>query len=83
MIAESDKKLRLLIDVDALPAKRPIFVTLVGFPPDQILALAARENVDLIVMGMHNATGTASHWPFEVFSHIVARAVCPVLSVRA
>lgn len=83
MIAESDKMLRLLIDADKMPAKRPIFVTLVGIPADQILAIAARENADLIVMGLHKATGAATHWPFEVFSHVVARAVCPVLSVLA
>lgn len=83
MIAESEKKLRGLIRPEAVPAKRPMFVTLVGNPVDQILALADREKVNLIVMGMHKAGAFASHWPFEVAAEVLARAQCPVLSVRS
>ncbi len=82
MVAESDKRLRNLIDPGEMPTKRPIFTTLVGIPADQIVAMANRESADLIVMGMHRATALATHWPFEVASHIVARAQCPVLSLR-
>ncbi len=83
MVAESEKKLRRLIAPEATPAKRPIFVTLVGSPADQILALADREKVNLIVMGMHKPGAFASHWPFEVAGQVFARAFCPVLSVRS
>ena len=83
LIAESEVKLRSLISPADMPGKRPEYVTLVGVPAEQILALAARETVNLIVMGMHTGTALASHWPFEVASQIVARATCPVMSVRS
>jgi nucleotide-binding universal stress UspA family protein len=83
MIAASDMKLRSLITPENQPAKRPIFVTLVGAPANQILALANRENVELIVMGMHKPGAFASHWPFEAAGQVIARASCPVLSVRS
>jgi nucleotide-binding universal stress UspA family protein len=83
MIAASDEKLRSLITPESQPAKRPIFVTLLGPPANQILALANREKVNLIVMGMHKPGAFASHWPFEVTGQIIARALCPVLSVRS
>lgn len=83
MIAASDTKLRSLITPENQPAKRPVFVTLLGPPANQILALANRENVGLIVMGMHKPGAFASHWPFEVAGQVIARASCPVLSVRS
>jgi nucleotide-binding universal stress UspA family protein len=83
MIAASEKKLRNLITRESQPAKRPVFVTLLGPPASQILALASREKVDLIVMGMHKPGAFASHWPFEVAGQVIARASCPVLSVRS
>ncbi len=82
LIAESEVKLRSLITPQDMPTKRPEFVTLVGVPANQILSLASRETVNLIVMGMHKGTALASHWPFEVASQIVAGAMCPVMSVR-
>jgi nucleotide-binding universal stress UspA family protein len=83
MIAESEKRLRSLITSETMPTKRPIFVTLLGSPADQILALAERENVNLIAMGMHKPGAFAAHWPFEIASQVIARAHCPVLSVRS
>lgn len=83
MIAESERRLRSLITAETFPTKRPIFVTLLGAPADQILALAERENVNLIAMGMHKPGAFAAHWPFEIAAQIIARAHCPVLSVRS
>lgn len=83
LLAESEIKLRSLIPAEAMPAKRPVFVSLVGAPADMILSLADREKIDLIVMGMHKPQAFASHWPFEVGGQVIAHAWCPVLSVRA
>ncbi len=83
MIAESERRLRGLITAESVPTKRPIFVTLLGAPADQIVALAERENVNLIAMGMHKPGAFAAHWPFEVAGQVIARAHCPVLSVRS
>lgn len=83
LVAESEKKLRNLLTPENTPSKKPVFLTLVGFPADQILAVANRENVNLIVMGMHKPGAFAAHWPFEVAGHVIAHAHCPVLSVRS
>lgn len=83
MITESERKLRSLISPETEPAKRPIFVTLLGSPADQILSLARREEVNLIAMGMHKPGAFAAHWPFEIAGQVIARAQCPVLSVRS
>jgi nucleotide-binding universal stress UspA family protein len=83
LLSESEVKLRSLIPVEAMPVKRPVFVSLVGAPAEMILKLAEREQIDLIVMGMHKPKAFASHWPFEVAGHVIAHAFCPVLSVRA
>ncbi len=83
MIAESERRLRSLIGAENAPSKRPIFVTLLGPPADQILAISKRENVNLIAMGMHKPGAFAAHWPFEVAGQVIARAHCPVLSVRS
>jgi nucleotide-binding universal stress UspA family protein len=83
LLSESEIKLRGLIPTERMPSKRPVFATLVGIPSDTILSLADRERTDLIVMGMHKAKAFSSHWPFEVASHVIAHAMCPVISVRA
>jgi nucleotide-binding universal stress UspA family protein len=83
LVNESEAKLRGLIKANATPAKQPVFATVVGAPADMILSVAARENVDVIVMGAHKPGAFSSHWPFEVAGHVVAHATCPVISVRA
>ena len=83
LVAESEKKLRDLLTAETVLSKRPVFVTFVGSPADQILAFANRENVSLIVMGMHKPGAFAAHWPFEVAGQVIAHAHCPVLSIRS
>lgn len=81
-VAESEAKLKDMIPPDSMPAKPPLFLTLIGIPSEQILNFAEREDADLIVMGMHKGTELASHWPLEFAATIIAGAKCPVLSVR-
>jgi nucleotide-binding universal stress UspA family protein len=83
LLSESEVKLRSLIPIEKMPAKRPVFATLVGSPADMILSTADRDRTDLIVMGVHKAKAFSSHWPFEVAGQVVARSMCPVVSVRA
>lgn len=83
LVNDSQAKLKELIPDEFLPVRRPIAFTQVGFPADEIVAMAEWEHADLIVMGMHNPTGMATHWPFEVAAQVVGNATCPVLSVRS
>ncbi len=55
----------------------------VGAPPANIVDLAEREGADLIVMSTHGRTGLDHMLMGSVTEKVVARAVCPVLSIPA
>ena len=54
-----------------------------GNPADQIVRIAEKEGIDLIVLATHGQTG----WRHLVFGSVAARVVrlapCPVLTIRA
>jgi nucleotide-binding universal stress UspA family protein len=53
------------------------------FPAEGILNLAASEQADLIVMGVHaKAPRSSSHLPWAIAYEVVCHAKCPVLTVR-
>jgi nucleotide-binding universal stress UspA family protein len=54
----------------------------VGDPHAQIVALAAAEGVDLIVMGTHGRTGPTRLLLGSVAERVVREAGCPVLTVH-
>jgi nucleotide-binding universal stress UspA family protein len=54
----------------------------VGDPAHEILALAAQESFDLIVMGTHGRTGLAHLLAGSVAQKVVQRSPCPVITVR-
>jgi nucleotide-binding universal stress UspA family protein len=54
----------------------------VGDPRAQILAHAAQEGVDLIVMGTHGRTGATRLLLGSVTERVVREAACPVLTVH-
>jgi nucleotide-binding universal stress UspA family protein len=53
-----------------------------GTPWRSIVALAERENVDLIVLGTHGRTGLLRVLMGSVAEAIVRHATCPVLTIR-
>lgn len=53
-----------------------------GDARNEILQHAAREHVDLIVMGTHGRTGAAHLFLGSVAERVVRAAPCPVLTVR-
>ncbi|HWP59799.1 MAG TPA: universal stress protein [Candidatus Acidoferrales bacterium] len=55
----------------------------IGNPYRNIVARAADEKVDLIVMSTHGRTGLAHMLMGSVTEKVVGRAPCPVLSVPA
>jgi len=54
-----------------------------GNAADEILRAAEETAADLIVMGAKAGSGWAGHVPLSTAYSVVARAQCPVLSVRA
>jgi nucleotide-binding universal stress UspA family protein len=55
---------------------------LVGPPVAELLKLAEREEVDLIVMGSHGRTGFSRLLMGSVAEGVMRRASCPVLIVK-
>jgi len=53
-----------------------------GIPYNKIVAKAEDENADLIVMSTHGRTGIEQIILGSVTAKVVARAGCPVLSIR-
>jgi len=82
--ASAREMLRALVPVDAENWCKPEFVVRFEFPEDGILRLAEERKADLIVMGVRkSAEGAMSeHTPWPIASQVVAKARCPVLTVR-
>jgi universal stress protein A len=53
-----------------------------GVPYNKIVTKAEEENVDLVVMSTHGRTGLEQIMLGSVTAKVVARATCPVLSIR-
>ncbi len=56
----------------------------VGFgpPADQITEYAAKNGIDLIVMGTHGRSGLEKMWLGSVTEKVLRQATCPVLVVK-
>lgn len=54
-----------------------------GLTAPQIVAYAASQDIDLIVMGTHGRRGVAHLLLGSVAEHVVRIATCPVLTVRS
>jgi nucleotide-binding universal stress UspA family protein len=81
---ESLKKLKKLIPDRAKLGVPPEYVVGTDFLPEGILSTAAKNKVDLIVMGatpVHSAH-VMSHIPSAVSYQVIREARCPVLTVR-
>lgn len=64
----------------------PQYVVKGGEPAETILAVAKNRKSDLIVLGVRKPEGIpggAAHLPMAVAHKVIARAACPVLTVRA
>lgn len=64
------------------PRLRAGNAVLVGKPAEEILALAARNNIDLIVLTTKGITGLKRVLVGSTAEHIMRHAPCPVMSVR-
>ncbi|MBZ5665391.1 MAG: universal stress protein [Acidobacteriia bacterium] len=62
----------------------PDYFVQFGLPAERILQFSSANGVDLIVMGLHphGAVSAVTHLAHTTAQHIVAHAICPVLTVR-
>jgi nucleotide-binding universal stress UspA family protein len=83
---ELERDARKRLDESLTLAERDAFkaqsVVIVGDPLREIVDQAAREKVDLIVMGTHGRKGMAHLFLGSVAERVVRTAPCPVLTVR-
>ncbi|HTV05922.1 MAG TPA: universal stress protein [Acidobacteriaceae bacterium] len=75
--------LRQLAPQGLYQEKRIHIETATGAPGEELLAMAARANVSLIVMGVHDHGMIADHAPWATISQVIHSARCPVLAVQA
>ena len=83
-VAEPDKT-ELERRLHAVPVDPRVQVErhlVVGDAPEQILAEAAKEEADMIVMGTHGRTGLMRLLMGSVAERVVRSAICPVLAVK-
>lgn len=78
---EAGTRLQQLVPDDA-DRERVTVVTRTGDPARQIVAYAADNEVDLLVIGTHGRGFVAHVFLGSVAEQVVRRAPCPVLTVR-
>jgi nucleotide-binding universal stress UspA family protein len=74
------KMLEAVVPPDRTVAYEHRMIT--GDPADEIVALAAKEKADLIVMGTHGRTGLGRLLMGSVAEAVVRRASCPVFTFK-
>ena len=82
LIADYRKRLWELIPDDANLWCQPHVMVETGAVGETIVRTAMERQVDMIVMGAHQAGPVASHLPWTVLHLVVRQARCPVLTVR-
>jgi len=85
LIESSERQLAGIVPKDAELWCVPDFVVERGAVAEKILEVARNRRADLIVLGVHQATGfpgAASHLPISTAHKVVSEAMCPVLTVR-
>jgi nucleotide-binding universal stress UspA family protein len=75
--------LRGAVPFDIGLPKVPEAVVEFGSAWGRILKIAADRNADLIVLGARPAVEAGStHFPWSTAHHVIAHAICPVLTIR-
>jgi nucleotide-binding universal stress UspA family protein len=76
--------LRALVDGEAELWCEPKVAVRHGSPAEKILEVAAKDQADLIVLGVRNFKGVlrATHLSTAVAHQVISQASCPVLTIR-
>ena len=78
-----DARRRLEQSVPGADERKVRFLVREGVADEEIVNASREEKADLIVMGTHGRRGTDRLFLGSVAARVVARASCPVLTVRA
>lgn len=80
------KRLEEMIPVPSRITSPPDVEVVSGYPVEEILRIARKNQADLIVLGVHKSSGmgarTSAHMPWTIAHTVVCHAKCPVLTVR-
>jgi nucleotide-binding universal stress UspA family protein len=80
------RQLETMVPAHVNVASPPDVEIVGGYPVEEILRVARKNQTDLIVLGVHSASGigsrTSAHLPWTIASTVVCHAKCPVLTVR-
>lgn len=79
---EAEKNIATTINEARKDGVKAHMLELTGMADDAILEAAQRLGVDLIVLGTHGRRGVSRFISGSVAAQVVARAQCPVLTVR-
>lgn len=79
--ASVEKLRRLLADGGSLQYLPEPLVEF-GSPAERILKVANEREVDLIVLGARSSAEVGTHLPWSAAHHVIAKAHCPVLTIR-
>ena len=80
--ADAQKRLGALAARARKAGVRATRLVLEGVPHERMARAARSKKVDLIVIGTHGRTGLARFFLGSVAARLIARAPCPVLTVR-
>jgi nucleotide-binding universal stress UspA family protein len=78
--------LRDVVPADAELESKPRCIVELGTPEVSILGVAARQDADMIVLGVRSAHGHAiaiTHFSRSIAYTIVTQATCPILTIRS
>ena len=81
-IDEEIRRLRELIPVNAALQYTPETVVEFGSASERILKVASDREADMIVLSAHPQDFASTHLPWSAVHYVIARAHCPVLTVR-
>ncbi len=77
------RQLQELVPKDSVLQYAPDFVLEFGSAAERILKIAADRESDMIVLGARSsAAGATTHFPWSSAHHVIAKAHCPVLTIR-
>jgi nucleotide-binding universal stress UspA family protein len=80
---EAENNIATIINEARKDGVKAHMLALTGLADDAILQVAERLGVDLIVLGTHGRRGVSRFISGSVAAQVVARARCPVLTVRS
>jgi nucleotide-binding universal stress UspA family protein len=80
--AERQEEFEKILKAIALPSEKIRMVFKIGDPGDELLKLAVKENVDLIIMGLKGRTDLEYIFVGSVAEKVFRRSPIPILSYR-